>query len=193
MRTGCRDKEGGYFPRWSSRDGRLLTEAPSGCGLAGRHLAAAGLLRAMGTELHPDERAVFEELWSALPKDQSGTLVSGAAVADVLRRGNVPVDALRALWALADTTGRGHLTEQEFYVALRYVALCQKSVTAELSAARLSIFAGMPLVPNLVDFDPTAATPATPPPARGPWRRSRPRLAPMPPRRPVWRWRRRVV
>lgn len=163
--TGCRDKEGGYFPRWSSRDGRLLTEAPSGCGLAGRHLAAAGLLRAMGTELHPDERAVFEELWSALPKDQSGTLVSGAAVADVLRRGNVPVDALRALWALADTTGRGHLTEQEFYVALRYVALCQKSVTAELSAARLSIFAGMPLVPNLVDFDPTAATPATPPPA----------------------------
>ncbi len=120
----------------------------------------------MANELHPDERAAFEELWAALPKDESGTLGPGGAVAEVLRQGNVPVDALRTLWGLADTTGRGNLNEQEFCVALRYVALCQKDVTAELTPERMSTFTGIPLVPNLVDFDPTAATaPATPPPA----------------------------
>ena len=113
--------------------------------------------------LHPEERELFAELWARLPKDQGGTLSPGAAVADVLRQGNLPVDALRTLWALADTSGRGSLTQDEFYLALRYVALCQKDVAGELSPQRLSTFLGMPLAPNLSgDFDPAAAAPAAP-------------------------------
>ena len=39
----------------------------------------------MATELHPDERVVSEELWAAVPKDESGVLGPGGAVVEVLR------------------------------------------------------------------------------------------------------------
>ena len=110
----------------------------------------------MAEALHPDEAAAFPPMWAELGAKDADGRASGAAVAGFLRAANVPTESLQRLWALVDTAGVGSLDEAQFYAAMRYVALCQRDVSAEVSAARLGSFAGMPLIPNLADFDPAA-------------------------------------
>ena len=116
----------------------------------------------MAEALHPDEAAAFPPMWAELGAKDADGRASGAAVAGFLRAANVPTESLQRLWALVDTAGVGSLNQAQFYAVMRYVALCQRDVSVEVSAARLDSFAGMPLIPNLADFDPAAPpSPAT--------------------------------
>ena len=101
----------------------------------------------MAEALHPDEAAAFPPMWAELGAKDADGRASGAAVAGFLRAANVPTESLQRLWALVDTAGVGSLDQAQFYAVMRYVALCQRDVSAEVSAARLGSFAGMPLVP----------------------------------------------
>ena len=70
-----------------------------------------------------DQRQAYEALFRAADPANSG-FVSGGAAVIFLRKSLLPNDTLRSIWELSDRRG-GHLTRDEFFVAMRFVALAQ--------------------------------------------------------------------
>ncbi|KAF6005114.1 hypothetical protein F1559_000699 [Cyanidiococcus yangmingshanensis] len=97
-------------------------------------------------QLSPAEREAYM-VWYREVRDPATGYVPGDAAAALLRRSNLYKDILRQVWLLADSRRRGYLDQDEFFVALRLVAICQRGSEASLDSLRR--FRGMQLIPQI--------------------------------------------
>lgn len=96
--------------------------------------------------LNPAEAAKYIEYWD-LASDGEDTVSGAHAVSFLSRAPKVSKAQLRRVWEVADHRKEGFLDQEQFYIALRLVALAQRG--AELSVAGLRNFTGIQLIPNI--------------------------------------------
>eukprot|EP00177_Eucheuma_denticulatum_P003559 GFKZ01006442.1.p1 GENE.GFKZ01006442.1~~GFKZ01006442.1.p1 ORF type:complete len:619 (+),score=98.44 GFKZ01006442.1:169-2025(+) len=97
-------------------------------------------------KLNPGEEVKYGEYWSQAVGEEDK--VGGKeAVAFLGRAKKVSKGQLRRIWDIADHNKEGFLGRDEFYVALRLVALAQRG--AELSVHGLRNFTGIQLIPDI--------------------------------------------
>eukprot|EP00166_Cyanidium_caldarium_P000431 ctg_1163.g415 len=130
-----------------------LQPARSASSTAGRENEAVQMLR-----LTREEQTVYSEIYRQA-RDAATGFVAGDQAAAVLRRSNLYRDILRDIWNIADHTKRGYLDQDQFFVALRLVAICQRGGEASLESMRR--FRGMQLLPKLEAPPPPSASSAT--------------------------------
>lgn len=97
-------------------------------------------------KLNPGEEVKYGEYWAQAVGDNE-TVGGKEAVAFLGRAAKVSKGQLRRIWDVADHQKEGSLGRDEFYIALRLVALAQRG--AELSVAGLRNFSGINLIPNI--------------------------------------------
>lgn len=71
-------------------------------------------------DIAPDEYAKYQTFFRQLDTDNSG-YVSGADAVVFFRHSKLPEFDLARIWDLADTNSSGHLSEQEFAVAMHMI------------------------------------------------------------------------
>lgn len=97
-------------------------------------------------KLNPGEEVKYGEYWAEAVGD--GDTVGGKeAVAFLGRAAKVSKGQLRRIWDIADHRKEGELGRDQFYIALRLLALAQRG--AELSISGLRNFTGIQLIPNI--------------------------------------------
>lgn len=97
-------------------------------------------------KLSPGEGVKYNEYWSQAC-DGADKVGGKEAVAFLGRAEKVSKGQLRRIWDLADHQQAGELDQDEFYIALRLVALAQRG--AELSVGGLRNFTGIQLIPKI--------------------------------------------
>lgn len=97
-------------------------------------------------KLNPGEEVKYGEYWAQAVGDNE-TVGGKDAVAFLGRAAKVSKGQLRRIWDVADHQKEGSLGRDEFYIALRLVALAQRG--AELSVSGLRNFSGINLIPNI--------------------------------------------
>lgn len=71
--------------------------------------------------------------------DKEGTnRVEGKEAAEFLRKSGLPKDVLRAIWLISAKSDPGYLEKDEFYVALRLIALAQNNMEVSEESIRLN-------------------------------------------------------
>jgi hypothetical protein len=154
-----------FYPRAGAGGPRALGSRPGDLsgGLAGNRPASLQPARSTSgqtnsneavrlLQLSPTEREAYL-VWYREVRDPATGYVPGDAAASLLRRSNLYKDLLRQIWVLADTRRRGYLDQDEFFVALRLVAICQRGGEPSLDSLRR--FRGMQLIPQI---DPASAS-----------------------------------
>lgn len=107
--------------------------------------------------LSPQEKSAYGELWKEADESGEGKIFGLAAVA-FLKKSGQPKDTLKNIWTICDVQRNGYLERNEFNLALRLIAMAQRSPNLEVTLDHLNRFAGMSLLPRL---------------QRGCWRRRR--------------------
>jgi len=97
-------------------------------------------------KLSPNEEQTYGALWAQASggNDRAPAKSAGAVLA---RAENLSRPQLRMIWNIADHQHRGALGRDEFYIALRLIALSQRG--AEPSVQGLRNFAGIQLIPKM--------------------------------------------
>jgi len=71
--------------------------------------------------------------------DKEGTnRVEGKEAAEFLRKSGLPKDLLKTIWLMAAKTSPSYLEKEEFYVALRLIALAQNNMEVSEESIRLN-------------------------------------------------------
>lgn len=78
----------------------------------------------------PNEEAVFGTWFCEL--SQGADRLPGKAAAAFLKRSGLPQQELRAIWDLCDRSAAGSIDQDEFFLAMRLIALAQNGVEASL-------------------------------------------------------------
>ena len=76
--------------------------------------------------LSPQEKSAYGELWKEADESGEGKIFGGAAVA-FLKKSGQPKDTLKNIWAICDVQRNGYLERNEFNLALRLIAMAQRS------------------------------------------------------------------
>lgn len=106
--------------------------------------------------LNPAEVSKYIEYWDEASEGNES--VSGAhAVAFLARASKVSKSQLRRIWEIADHRKEGSLEQEQFFIALRLVALAQRG--AELSVSGLRNFTGIQLIPEILPPRPPTPEP----------------------------------
>lgn len=105
----------------------------------------------------------YNEYWSQACEGAE-TISGSHAVQFLSRAAKVSKGQLRHIWDIADHQKEGALNQQQFFVALRLLALAQRG--AELSIAGLRNFTGIQLIPS-IDPPPKEEEPEKPAPSPG--------------------------
>eukprot|EP01114_Cavostelium_apophysatum_P007088 TRINITY_DN1879_c0_g1_i1.p1 TRINITY_DN1879_c0_g1~~TRINITY_DN1879_c0_g1_i1.p1 ORF type:complete len:955 (-),score=261.57 TRINITY_DN1879_c0_g1_i1:46-2910(-) len=109
-------------------------------------------------QLSEVEKAYYPALFRAADGDKDGVI--GSADAGFFKRSNLPIQLLGQVWQQADSKQKGHLVEEEFYLALRLIALSQNGREPSAAAAQAPTF---DLVPAIAEFPiPKALTTSAP-------------------------------
>ncbi len=74
-----------------------------------------------------EERGFFSNLYQIADKDNKGKLV-GKEAADFLKKSGLPKEILKRIWIISAQTNAQFLERDEFYIALRLVALAQNNL-----------------------------------------------------------------
>ena len=74
-----------------------------------------------------EERGFFSNLFQIADKDNKGKLV-GKEAADFLKKSGLPKEILKRIWIISAQTSTQFLERDEFYIALRLVALAQNNL-----------------------------------------------------------------
>jgi len=115
--------------------------------------------------LSNEDLVVYRGLWDSVQQDG---LIGAKAAVDFLQTSGVLTLKLRKIWALSDTRKpKGSLTEEEFFTALKLVAIVQQNHA--LSLDNLAIQCPLPTVTGAPNAPEDARRPATsaPPAAEG--------------------------
>lgn len=120
-------------------------------------------------KLNPGEEVKYSTYWAEAVGDEEK--VGGKeAVVFLGRASKVSKGQLRRIWDIADHRKEGELGRDEFYIALRLLALAQRG--AELSVGGLRNFTGIQLIPDIapvVKETPADETQAPPKPNGFSW------------------------
>jgi len=83
-------------------------------------------------KLRPSEHGAYSSLFD-VASGGKGSKINGKEAADFLSRSGLPKETLREIWTIADQNEEMALTRENFYIALRLVALAQNQhqVSAE--------------------------------------------------------------
>lgn len=100
----------------------------------------------------PVERQHFDALFTLADEEQRGTVGGHLAVA-FFSRSRADKQVLREVWGLADTQRKGELSRNEFYVAMRLLAMAQRS--EPISAQRFAELAAAPFPLPVLDGVPS--------------------------------------
>ncbi|CAN8064872.1 unnamed protein product [Agarophyton chilense] len=114
--------------------------------------------------LNPGELSKYMEYWSQAC-DGADAISGTDAVPFLSRASNVSKGQLRKIWDIADHKKEGKLDQNQFFIALRLVALAQRG--AALSEAGLRNFRGIQLIPQITP-PPVKEKPAEQHPSSGP-------------------------
>lgn len=74
-----------------------------------------------------EERGFFSNLFQLADKENKGKLI-GKEAADFLKKSGLPKDILKRIWLISAQTNPQFLERDEFYIALRLVALAQNNL-----------------------------------------------------------------
>lgn len=74
-----------------------------------------------------EERGFFSNLFQLADKENKGKLI-GKEAADFLKKSGLPKDILKRIWIISAQTNPQFLERDEFYIALRLVALAQNNL-----------------------------------------------------------------
>lgn len=83
------------------------------------------------------KRGHFGNLFSIADKAKAGKL-AGKEAAEFLKRSGLPKDMLKTIWIIAAQTDPQHLERDEFYIALRLIALAQNKMEVSEESIRLN-------------------------------------------------------
>lgn len=86
-------------------------------------------------QMTPQEQKYYEDLFFLADKEKKGR-VQGREAASFLKKSGIPKDMLKELWAIAAQTNMSFLEKEEFFIALRLIALAQTNQTANENAIR---------------------------------------------------------
>lgn len=112
-------------------------------------------------KLNPGEEVKYGAYWAeAVGEDE--TVGGKDAVAFLGRASKVSKGQLRRIWDIADHRKEAELDREQFYIALRLLALAQRG--AELSIGGLRNFTGIQLIPNIDPLPKKAPAEPKPPP-----------------------------
>lgn len=104
-------------------------------------------------KLKPEERGIYSSLFDlACPK--GGSKIEGKEGVAFFRRSNLPSETLKQIWTIAAQTDSMSLTRDEFYIALRLVALAQSGKEVSEKAITIDLDAPLPKFESL----PTTST-----------------------------------
>ncbi|XP_036112389.1 epidermal growth factor receptor substrate 15 isoform X2 [Molossus molossus] len=81
---------------------------------------------------------VYEKYYRQVDTGNTGRVLASDAAA-FLKKSGLPDLILGKIWDLADTDGKGILSKQEFFVALRLVACAQNGLEVSLSSLNLAV------------------------------------------------------
>ncbi|KAM5248976.1 epidermal growth factor receptor substrate 15 isoform 2-T2 [Ctenodactylus gundi] len=81
---------------------------------------------------------VYEKYYRQVDSGNTGRVLASDAAA-FLKKSGLPDLILGKIWDLADTDGKGILTKQEFFVALRLVACAQNGLEVSLNSLNLAV------------------------------------------------------
>ena len=73
---------------------------------------------------NPNEKAFYDKLWSRAPVENE--VVQGVGAVEFLRKSSLELTVLKQIWALS--TQVGTMNKDQFFVALRLIALYQHGV-----------------------------------------------------------------
>lgn len=93
--------------------------------------------------LKPAERGVYSSLFDVASAGK-GSKIDGKEAAAFLQRSGLPKETLREIWEIADQNGEMALTRDNFYIALRLVALAQSGREVSAQAIASDIDASLP-------------------------------------------------
>ena len=96
--------------------------------------------------LSPTEKSAYGELWKEADESGEGKIFGVAAVA-FLKKSGQPKETLKNIWNICDVQRNGYLVRNEFNLALRLIAMAQRSPALEVTLDHLNRFAGMSLIP----------------------------------------------
>jgi hypothetical protein len=82
-----------------------------------------------------EERGTFSTLFQMADKENKGRLPAKDA-ADFLKRSNLPKEILKQIWIISAQTNFQFLEKDEFYIALRLVALAQNNFPVNAESIR---------------------------------------------------------
>ena len=111
-----------YIPRNNGRINNNMMEKSSVFGVK-RHHHRKKILKVNLTE---DEEIYFHNLFVSLDSKNQGKLDSRAA-ADFLKKSGISRNILKTIWLTASKSSITHIEKEEFYVALRLIALAQNN------------------------------------------------------------------
>ncbi|XP_049992114.1 epidermal growth factor receptor substrate 15 isoform X1 [Alexandromys fortis] len=81
---------------------------------------------------------VYEKYYRQVDTGNTGRVLASDAAA-FLKKSGLPALILGKIWDLADTDGKGVLSKQEFFIALRLVACAQNGLDVSLSSLNLAV------------------------------------------------------
>ncbi|KAJ8900791.1 hypothetical protein NDN08_000091 [Rhodosorus marinus] len=97
-------------------------------------------------KMNPQEEAVYMQLWQrASGGNEKASAKTAGAVLSCAE--NLSRNQLRMIWDTADHMRKGFLKKEEFYIALRLIALAQRG--AEPTVGGLRNFVGIQLIPKM--------------------------------------------
>ncbi len=88
-------------------------------------------------KMTPEERGYFSSLLEIADKNMTGKL-EGKTGANFLKKSGLPTDVLKKIWLIAAQTDCKFLERDEFYIALRLVALAQNNMECSPESIRLN-------------------------------------------------------
>ena len=88
-------------------------------------------------KMTPEERGYFSSLLEIADKNMTGKL-EGKTGANFLKKSGLPTDVLKRIWLIAAQTDCKFLERDEFYIALRLVALAQNNMECSPESIRLN-------------------------------------------------------
>ena len=78
-------------------------------------------------QLTPDEQNFYSKIYNMLDNNNSGRIL-GKPAANFMKKSNLPKQVLKEIWLIAAQSSNTFILREEFYVALRLIALAQNNM-----------------------------------------------------------------
>eukprot|EP00729_Bicosta_minor_P001740 gene1740-6643_t len=124
------------LPQFRKRTLKMSTEIPTVLTTGFSHDEGAAVSYENRLGLSPADAAAYQQHWQSLAGSVVKGLLPAGKAAPFLKTSGLEEIRLHVIWSLSDTSEpKNHLSEVEFYVALKYVAMEQAGVLVDAESA----------------------------------------------------------